>query len=155
MYLQKSSHCLPVMLAPFWSLICVNYIFTRLHHRQMVHSSAVELRGIEFSDSPSVSCPLSVQPLYESPCQSLWSQTTIFYCMDTFLFFMLTEGFSRVSRSKVKKKITPLKEKLLNHSKSTEKKQNCVFLHHKESKSETLNAACIASYLEYTFGNFI
>lgn len=81
-----------------------------------VHSSAPELRGIEFPDSPSVSCPLSVTPLYESPCQSLWSQTTLFYCMDMSLLAMLTEGFSRFSRSKVKKKkITPLKEKLLQY----------------------------------------
>lgn len=75
--------------------------------------------------------------------------------MDMSLFSMLTKGFSRVSRSKVKKKITPLKEKLLKHSKSAEKKQNCVFLYHKESKSEALNVACIAPYLEYTFGNFM
>lgn len=47
---------------------------------------------IEFPDSPSVSCSLSATPLYESPCQCLWSQTTLFYCMDMSVFPILTRG---------------------------------------------------------------
>lgn len=80
----------------YLSLIWVNDVFTRLHHRRMVHHgtsiSARAKREIEFPDSPSVSCSLSVTPLYESPCQSLWSQTTLFYCMDMSLFSILTGG---------------------------------------------------------------
>lgn len=33
-----------------------------------------------------------VTPLYESPCHSLWSQTSLFYCTDMSLFSTLTGG---------------------------------------------------------------
>lgn len=123
----------------FLSLIWVNDIFTRLHHRWMVHhntSISARAKGDWVSRlSQRVLLSICNSPLWVTLSKSLKPDNLILLYGHVFVFHTHWRG--RFSRWK--KKITPLKEKLLGHSKSAEKrekKQNkSVFPHHNVSES--------------------
>lgn len=106
--------CLPVSKAgSFLSLIWVNDIFMRLHHRRMVHhgtSISARAKGDWVSRlSQCVLLSICNTPLWVTLSKPLKPDNIILLYGHVFGFHTHWRG--RFPRSKVKKKITPLKEK--------------------------------------------